>query len=169
MSGIGAGRHPKYGCPQNFNRGSCPNDLVEREDWLESRILANLQQEVLRPEVIEFALEEFRSQLEAHSFSLAAQLGDMQARKLELEMEIRRLTDFVAKGSGDSEFLRAAIVEREREIRGLAGRLLDDGPGTLKAELENMRSFVRSSLDDIRGLLAEGRRLQPHERNSQSM
>jgi site-specific DNA recombinase len=42
VSGRSGDRYPRYGCPQNFYRGTCPNDLKERQDWLEDRLLSQL-------------------------------------------------------------------------------------------------------------------------------
>src|SRR5579883_922853 len=58
VTGRGPSGHPKYGCPHNFNRGTCTNDLKERHDRLETRLFAGLQESLLRPEVIEYAVQE---------------------------------------------------------------------------------------------------------------
>jgi hypothetical protein len=62
VTGRGPGRISKYCCPQNLYRGVCSNTVKERRDQLEIRLLAQLQDEVLRPEVIAFTIEEFRRQ-----------------------------------------------------------------------------------------------------------
>jgi site-specific DNA recombinase len=36
VTGRGKGGHQSYGCPQNFYRGACANQLKERADWLEN-------------------------------------------------------------------------------------------------------------------------------------
>jgi hypothetical protein len=63
VTGRTKGAHPKYGCPQNFYRGACTNGLKERADWLEDRLLSELQSAVMRPEVVDYALGEFERQL----------------------------------------------------------------------------------------------------------
>jgi hypothetical protein len=57
------GQYRKYGCSQHFYRGACPNNLLERQDWLEKRLLSELQDEVLKPEAIEYVIAEFGRQL----------------------------------------------------------------------------------------------------------
>ncbi len=42
VTGHGPGRHPKYGCSQHHNRGACSNRLLERQDWLEKKLLSEL-------------------------------------------------------------------------------------------------------------------------------
>ena len=48
VTGRGPGRKSKYGCPQNFYRGACPNDLKENQERIEERVLAELQDNVLK-------------------------------------------------------------------------------------------------------------------------
>ena len=64
------GHYPKYGCSQHFNRGTCPNAVTVRKDWIKEQLLDELQNKVLQrrlfkaglklqhsrsPEVTEFA------------------------------------------------------------------------------------------------------------------
>jgi hypothetical protein len=49
VTGRGPGRYPKYDCSQNFYRGACPHNLKERQDWVENRLLSELQDAVLTP------------------------------------------------------------------------------------------------------------------------
>ena len=48
VSGRGKLNHPRYGCPQNFNRGACTNGVKERAAALEAILFAELQNAVLR-------------------------------------------------------------------------------------------------------------------------
>ena len=53
------GNYPKYGCSQHFNRGACSNSVMVRRDWVEERLLDDLQNQVLKREAIEYVLDEF--------------------------------------------------------------------------------------------------------------
>ena len=79
--GAGKGRQARYGCPHNSIRGACSNNLREREDWIAERLLSDLQTNVLRPEVIDFAIEEFGRQLRARVSMLSGQLSVDRERK----------------------------------------------------------------------------------------
>src|SRR5439155_5514498 len=70
VSGRSGDRYPRYGCPQNFNRGTCSNSLRERQDWLEDRLLSELQERVLKPDVLNCAIHEFGRQLRSALDSL---------------------------------------------------------------------------------------------------
>src|SRR6516164_3381504 len=74
-TGGGTHRHKKYACSRRFNRGGCENDLYIRRDDLEELLLGKLQGELLRPVVIDYAVEEFQRQLEVALTSLSGDLG----------------------------------------------------------------------------------------------
>ena len=152
VTGRTKGHHPRYGCPQNFYRGTCANGLKERQDRLEDRLLGGLQAEVLQPEVIEYAIQEFGRQLKAALGSVLGTVARMRERKATIEGELRRLTAAVAE-SGHSTFLLQAITDGEREVREITAWLLSGGPGSVEAELGEIRRFVTERLADIRGLL----------------
>jgi hypothetical protein len=76
----------------------------------------------------------------------------MRRRKQELEREIGNLANFVAQGDC-SPGLRAALVDREREIGEITERLLEARPDSLETKLRNIRALVESRMKDIRGML----------------
>jgi hypothetical protein len=51
--------HPRWGCPRNFSRGTCANNLLERNEHVEAQLIAGLQQSVLQPEAVEYVLLKF--------------------------------------------------------------------------------------------------------------
>jgi len=53
----------RYGCPINFNRGACANEVKERATVLEERLFTRLQNAALRPEAIEYAIQDFEHRL----------------------------------------------------------------------------------------------------------
>jgi site-specific DNA recombinase len=56
--------HPRWGCPRNFSRGTCANDLRERNEYVERQPLEGLQNSVLRPEAMEYRIAAFEIVLE---------------------------------------------------------------------------------------------------------
>ena len=154
VTGRGPGRKPKYGCPQNFYRGACPNDLKENQDRIEERLLAELQNRVLTPKVIDFVLEEFGRQLNLKLLDLSDGFSRIQERRTQLETEVRRLVDAVAQ-NGASKFLLDAIGGRERALREISSQGLFDGQQSVDAELAEIRGYVTTRLADIRTLLTK--------------
>jgi site-specific DNA recombinase len=154
VSGRNGDRYPRYGCPQNFYRGTCPNDLKERQDWIEGRLLSELQDRVLKPEVIEFAIQEFGRQLRAALSNVSAELDHMREQKAKLEGELANLTAAVAE-RGHSNALLSAIAQREVQLQEITDKLLSAGKGSIEADLVEIRQFVTEHLCDVRSLLHE--------------
>jgi site-specific DNA recombinase len=152
VSGRSGDRHPRYGCPQNFYRGTCSNFLRERRDWLETRLFARLQEEVLKPEVIDYTVSEFGRQLESALQNLSGQIASTRAKKAQLESELHRLTVAVAE-AGHSKFLLEAIDEREKQLVDVTTRLQAGNIGSVQTELCEIRRFVTANLADVPSLL----------------
>ena len=83
-----------------------------RRDWLEARLLDELQNQVLKRDAIEYVLDEFGSHVKNAFAKLSSQLTQMRERKEKLEGELRRLAATAAE-TGPSAFLIEAIHERE--------------------------------------------------------
>jgi site-specific DNA recombinase len=146
-------QYRKYGCSQHWYRGACSNNLLERQEWLEKRLLADLQTEVLRPEAVDYTIAQFGEQLKAALGKLSGELSDMRERKQKVEVELRRLTETAAQ-TGPSAFLVQAINQREQELRQITDKLLASGPESVDARLGEIRIFVNNKLRDIRQLLS---------------
>jgi DNA invertase Pin-like site-specific DNA recombinase len=152
VTGRGKRGHQTYGCPQNFYRGACSNKLKERADWLEDRLLSQLQNAVLRPEVVEYALQEFERQLTVTLADLSGQVHRMRQRREQIQSELGRLVETAAV-CGHSAALVEAINSREQELNEIAQRLLAAEPGSVSAHISNIRRFVSERLLNIRQLM----------------
>jgi site-specific DNA recombinase len=106
-------RHAMYGCPQHFYRSTCSNDLKVRQEWLEKQLLSDLQQAILQPEAIDYALQAFQRHLDSVLVSAGQDRERKKGRKNELQEQLQRLTGAVAQ-SGHSASLLQAIAEREQ-------------------------------------------------------
>jgi site-specific DNA recombinase len=151
-TGGGTHRHKKYACSRRFNRGGCENDLYIRRDDLEDLLLGKLQSQILRPEVVDYAVAEFQGQLESALGSLSGDLAEMRQRKARLEAELRRLVSAVSE-SGHFKSLLEEIGRKEAELQGIVDRLLSATPASIESRVDEIRKFVTSGLSDLRGLL----------------
>jgi site-specific DNA recombinase len=147
------GNYPKYGCSQHFNRGACSNSVMVRRDWVEERLLDDLQNQVLKREAIEYVLDEFGTHMKSAFANLSNQMAQMRERKQKLEGELRRLASTAAE-TGPSAFLVEAIHEREQQLRQITDQLLAGGADSVDAHLSDIRKFVTQRLEDLRSLLA---------------
>src|SRR6202789_1263508 len=149
------GHFPRDVCLQYFNRGSCSNSVTIRRDWLEKRSLEELQNEVLKRETVEYALDEFDSHLKSAFSKLTNQMAHMRERKQKPEGELRRLTATAAE-TGPSSFLVAAIHEREQQLREITDQLLAGGGDSVDAHLSEIRGFITKRVGDPPTLFSRG-------------
>jgi hypothetical protein len=78
---------------------------------------------------------------------LDAELERMRKRKQQIESEIARLIKAIADRQ-PSQSLMTAIGERE--LRAITNKLLEPGQGSLRATLDELRTFAVSRLTEIR-------------------
>jgi site-specific DNA recombinase len=152
-TGGGTHRRPKYVCSNYFNRGVCGNRLYIRRDHLEERLLGRIQSELLRPEVIEYAVSEFGRQLHVALESLDGEIGQMRKRKEELDRRIRNIVAAIEE-HGHSPALLQQLAQNQREVDAITGRLLSATPGLIEERLAEIRAFVETGISDLRGLLS---------------
>jgi site-specific DNA recombinase len=144
-----------YGCPQNTFRGEtvCGNNVRVFRRELEERLLSGLQEQVMRPEAVDYVLDNFEDAVLKALDDLGGELEQMRKRKAELEREIANLTQAVAQGDF-SLALRAALAAREREIGEITAKLLESRPDSLRVRLRDIRSFVVRYMQDIRAIVS---------------
>lgn len=106
----------------------------------------------MRPEAVEYILDNFASAMLRFLDDLGGDLDRMRRRKDELEREVANLAHAVAQGDF-SPALRAALADREREIGEITAKLLESRPDSLRAKLQNLRSFVVLHMRDIRAIV----------------
>ena len=151
-TGGGTHRHPKYVCTNYFNRGVCGNDLYIRRDHLEERLLDRLQSELLRPEVIDYAVSEFGRQLRTALGNLGCEVEQMRKRKQEVERKIQNVVAAIGD-YGHSSALLQQLAQHESEFRALTDQLRSATPGSVDTRIGEIREFVETSISDLRGLL----------------
>lgn len=145
-------RPPQYGCPQNFYRGTCTNNLKESQDWLERELLSEIRRQVLRPEAIDYFISELGRQMRSRLSNLSEELAQLRGRKVKLEAEIGNLTAAVAE-SGHSPALLRAIAQREDDLRSITDRLLSEGEDSIEKDLAGLKALVTERIDKLEQLI----------------
>ena len=102
--------------------------------------------------MVEYVLDNFEAEFLKALGNLGGELEQMRRRKEELEREIVNLTNFAAQGDC-SPGLRAALVDRERQIGEITTRLLETHPDSLRAKLRNIRGFVMARMQNLRTIM----------------
>jgi DNA invertase Pin-like site-specific DNA recombinase len=144
-------KHGRYGCPRNLNRGTCSNDLRERQDRLERRLLEGLQEAVLGPEVVNYAIRRVEEEVARQLQTYPTEMAGLRRRQAATERKLRHLVGTI-EGGHYSPTIEKAIAEREQELQTIEVRLRARKPA-LEFEPAQLRSFVCGRLRDLRGLL----------------
>ncbi len=161
VSGSGVRGYSKYGCPSHRYRGTCSNGLMIRSDILEQQMLARLEECILRPEMVDFAIRSFQEQLEKRLEEMKAEHSSRSSRKGELRLEKERLNGQAANiadaiaASGHSQILLKRLADIEQQITVIDRELAEDEIAPWKTSVSEIRDFVTRELLDIRALLRE--------------
>ena len=161
----GGRKNPKYVCTGYINRGTCTNNLRIGAGEVESQLLAKLEQDLLQPDRLNFAIEEFGRQLRSSLGNLSDELAGMRQRKEKLEREIRNFTNAIAE-TGHSRYMVEEIALREKEIAAITDRLLASSPDSMEARIEDLRHFVEDGVQNLSKLLRENAPLAKQELQS---
>ena len=155
VCGRGRNGADRYGCSIHHQRGDseCTNSLLVRRDELERDLLRGLSEDVLRTEVIDFAIEKMEEALSERHADIDKELARMRVRKAQLEAELKGLVDAIAAGVSPHS-VSAGIDEREKELQGITDSLLEARPGTVREKMIELRDFALSRLAKIRELLS---------------
>jgi site-specific DNA recombinase len=154
----GRGRGHKsqtYGCPLNAQRGDivCANRTRIRRDVLERELLAGLQSQVLREDVVTYVLDRFEERLAKELEHMGGEMDAMRKRKHKLESEIARLTAGLASGI-HSPAVMTEIAAREREIAEISEKLLSARPDSIRSRMKTLRAKALNRVRDLREYLA---------------
>ena len=142
-----------YGCPHQFNRGTCSNDLYQRRDRLEETFLSGLQGALQDDKVIDEALAKVLKAVTLAESEQTGAIRDVRAKQSEIERELGNLTDAICK-SGGSEFLLRAMQVKEAELTSLTAdlqRLGSGGSGSIDREV--LRSRIQRRISELPALL----------------
>jgi site-specific DNA recombinase len=144
----------EYGCSLHAQRGDsvCRNGLRIQRQQLEGRLLAGLQDKVLREEFIEYVICGLQEELQQRHDSLEAGLAGLREEKKRIEVELKRLVDAIAAGNGSAAVM-AAINDREGRLREITNQVVESGPDSFQEKLDELRTFAVARLTRLRELL----------------
>jgi site-specific DNA recombinase len=146
----------EYGCSLHAQRGDsvCKNDLRIQRQQMEDRLLAGLQDKVLREEFIDYVICGLKEELKQKHEELESWKKSLQDEAQRIELELKHLVDTIAAGSS-SPAVMAAITEREIRLREIRDQATKPGPGSLQEKLDDLRDFAVSRLNRLKQLLTD--------------
>jgi site-specific DNA recombinase len=144
--------HRKYGCSQHFYRGVCINGLQIRKEWMEEKLLSGLQEAVLQPQAVKYAVEEVLRLAEKAERNMAHGIRRALEDKRGVKAELNRLIEAVAN-AGHSTFLLEAIEQREKEPLSINEELQFCDSKPLSLQSADITKFVIDRMAALRQLL----------------
>jgi hypothetical protein len=150
----------RYGCSMHASRGSqvCGNKLLMPRRVLEAQLLAGLQMNVLRREVIDYTLRRFEdalirmAQRKDRENARSNDVKLLTAKKAKIEEGIENCTNAIAEGQ-PSKFLIAKLVALERELQSVVACLRGARTDAIETQFRDTRKFVELRLKDFWKLL----------------
>jgi len=127
--------------------------------------LSRLRGELLEPDSINRAIEQFGRQLRSSLAGVSDELTQMRVRKEKLEREIRNYTAAIGE-SGHSKYILEEIAVREKEISAITDRLLSAAPDSIQTKIDEMARFVGEGIDRVSEALNENSPLAKQELHS---
>ena len=152
----GSRRRYSYLCGYHHQRGRtvCVNGLEAPMDTSDDAVLASIEHDLLRPEIVERAIELAIDELRPDGDTLNQRRGDVLAEIHRLDKELSHLTSAIASG-GDLPALLAALKERQAS-RERCERALIELAATARIgqhELSRLEREIRHRLADWRTML----------------
>jgi site-specific DNA recombinase len=152
----GTKRVPLYACSRHRNVGpdACASSLRRPVSAVDAAVIAWIEANVLREEVIGEVLQEVRRRLEARKGTSETELAELEGEGRRLRAEIDRLVDALAAGTVSPTIARS-IDEREKRLSQVQARrdVLRTAPDVLDLEVRRLEREARARLADFRALL----------------
>jgi chromosome segregation ATPase len=131
-----------------------------RQDRLEEQLLAGLTQKLLRPDMLEYAVQRFAENLqnrlkeiEEEQRSLASGITALQGRRAELKAKATNLAEAIA-AMGHSPTLLAQLSAVERDIEGIDQKIAQTNtPKDLSLSMQRLGEFVTEKTLDLQSVL----------------
>lgn len=117
-------------CSAATESGTCREAKTFYLETVESAVLAGLQAEMRNPRVIAEYVRTYHEERKRLAAKADANRNRLERRLGELNREIDRLVDAIAKGHGDPAILGPRSTELNQECKRIAAELMGDPPST---------------------------------------
>jgi DNA invertase Pin-like site-specific DNA recombinase len=119
-------RDSYFGCSSVIDGNACTNRRLIRKDEYEQRVLAELRDQMLAPDVVEAYLEEYREEHTRRAREAVKERARLERRVAEAERKLANLVAAIAEGGNEFAELRGAMAsakadaaEARRQLAGL--------------------------------------------------
>jgi site-specific DNA recombinase len=157
VSGGGKRGYVRYGCPSHRYRGICDNALTIRRERLEAQLLRALEERLVKPDMMAYALKQFSAQLQQRLAQIRkrapnSSVAALQRQRRELQDKATKLANAI-EAAGHSPTLLARLASVEAELGRVDERIKSHKPVDFKATTEQIRDFATKNVLNLQGLL----------------
>lgn len=104
-----------FGCSAVIDGNACSNRrLIDKAEY-EQRVLAELEAQILAPEVVEAYLDEYRKEHVRRTRELRTERHQLERRRDDAERKVGRLVAAIADGGGEFREVRQALAAAKAE------------------------------------------------------
>jgi site-specific DNA recombinase len=139
-----------YGCPGHLHRGICSNNVSQRRDLIEKKLLEGVRELLLDASAIDYAVAKLKKGFDAEEEQ--EQAKGLLKRKAQLQLELERLGDAIAQ-SGGSKFLLEVLRNKEKELEQLARTVAELDRVNVAVDLKWLKRRVTEEINEISTLL----------------
>ena len=116
-------RDSYFGCGSVVDGNACTNRRLISKDEYERRVLAELQDQMLAPDVVEAYLAEYREEHTRRTREAARERGQLERRAADAGRKVANLVAAIADGGSEFEEIRAALATAKAEAAEARQRL----------------------------------------------
>ena len=150
-------RQPFYCCSYRKLRGNsiCSNDLWQNADHINRKVLDDLTERILTPEVSELAIMETMKVIRRELKDRPGKVEDLKAEKAKLDKEISNLVNAIAGGSAPEAIVKA-MKDKENRVRALESRITRlEGVGNAEPDFSKIRPMIEKALGEFKEILLD--------------
>ncbi len=139
-----------YGCPGHLNRGICSNNVYQRRDMIEAKLLGGIRDRLLETAATDYAFREVKKGFAAQEEQ--EQVKALQRKQNQTRLELTRLIDAVGK-SGGSETLIDAVKKKESELKLVEKAIESLSSLNIAVDSKWLRKRITQEIDALPALL----------------
>ena len=149
-AGGGKRGYVKYGCHAHKQNGMCDNKLLIRQDRLEGQLLSAVEQRLLNPATLDYAVKRCEEELKSRLAEMERQGSTtsqdaLLRQRQDLTSRRARLIEAIEVG-GDLDCVIPRLREVEGEIKGLTEAIEAYQPVKLDVAVDGIRNHVLRSI-----------------------
>ena len=118
----------RIGCTRHVQSRTCPKPRTWYLDVVEEQVIGLLRGELQKPAMLDLYVSEYNKARAEYAAGMLRRRSRLETRIKQLDAEVSRLIDFVARGIGNTDRLAADYEARCEELAAAKAELEDEPP-----------------------------------------